>query len=233
MFELPCGGEGLAASAGWSSPAAAAAPTAAERDCFSRRGTARRLPAGLPGDGRRADERRWCPQPRWSAAPSSDPGPTAAKRPRPAATAIRSICKRYVELPPPDARRRCAPTCCRLERAARAARGRSGAAPRAARPTARRPISAARRCWPTAGSWTSSRATPKRMPTRVAVDVGTTTLVGRPAGPGHRPRVAVASRLNPQTRFGDDVLSRILLARTRPDGLAAAAAGGRRGASTR
>lgn len=52
----------------------------------------------------------------------------------------------------------------------------------------------------------------------VAIDVGTTTLVavlldlatGQPLG--------VASRLNPQTRFGDDVLTRILAAQ-KPDGL--------------
>ena len=32
-------------------------------------------------------------------------------------------------------------------------------------------------------------------------------------------QVRIASRLNPQTRFGDDVLTRILMARTSPDGL--------------
>ena len=42
-------------------------------------------------------------------------------------------------------------------------------------------------------------------------------------------QVRVASRLNPQTRFGDDVLARILMARTRSDGLEAAPTGCRRG----
>ena len=51
----------------------------------------------------------------------------------------------------------------------------------------------------------------------VAVDVGTTTLVAHAAGPGHGQRSGPSpSRLNPQTRFGDDVLSRILHAREEP-----------------
>ena len=53
----------------------------------------------------------------------------------------------------------------------------------------------------------------------VAIDLGTTTLVAALLDLATGRQIRVASRLNPQTRFGDDVLSRILLARTRPDGL--------------
>ncbi len=53
----------------------------------------------------------------------------------------------------------------------------------------------------------------------VAVDLGTTTLVAAlldvPAGR----ELALASRLNPQTRFGDDVLARIVHAADAADGL--------------
>jgi uncharacterized 2Fe-2S/4Fe-4S cluster protein (DUF4445 family) len=53
----------------------------------------------------------------------------------------------------------------------------------------------------------------------VAVDVGTTTLVSALLElPGGR-ELAVASRLNPQTRFGDDVLSRIVHTQETPGGL--------------
>ncbi len=44
----------------------------------------------------------------------------------------------------------------------------------------------------------------------VAIDVGTTTLVAALIDPASGGDVAVEARLNPQTRFGDDVLSRIL-----------------------
>lgn len=54
----------------------------------------------------------------------------------------------------------------------------------------------------------------------VAVDVGTTTLVGALLHLVTGEELAVTSRLNPQTRFGDDVLSRILCARRSPEGLA-------------
>jgi len=53
----------------------------------------------------------------------------------------------------------------------------------------------------------------------VAIDLGTTTLVAALLDLATGREVRIASRLNPQTRFGDDVLSRILLARTKPDGL--------------
>lgn len=53
----------------------------------------------------------------------------------------------------------------------------------------------------------------------VAVDVGTTTLAAVLLDLNTAGQLAVASRLNPQTRFGDDVLSRILLARDDPRGL--------------
>ena len=47
----------------------------------------------------------------------------------------------------------------------------------------------------------------------VAFDIGTTTLVATLHDLGTGSEWAVAARLNPQTRFGDDVLSRILYAR--------------------
>ena len=49
--------------------------------------------------------------------------------------------------------------------------------------------------------------------------LGTTTLVAALLDLATGRQVRVASRLNPQTRFGDDVLTRILMARTSSDGL--------------
>jgi uncharacterized 2Fe-2S/4Fe-4S cluster protein (DUF4445 family) len=54
----------------------------------------------------------------------------------------------------------------------------------------------------------------------VAIDLGTTTLVAALLDLATGRQVRVTSRLNPQSRFGDDVLSRILMARTKSDGLA-------------
>ncbi|NQT38067.1 MAG: DUF4445 domain-containing protein [Planctomycetes bacterium] len=54
----------------------------------------------------------------------------------------------------------------------------------------------------------------------VAVDVGTTTLVAMLVDLSTGEELGVVSRLNPQTRFGDDVLTRILHAREKSDGLA-------------
>ncbi len=53
-----------------------------------------------------------------------------------------------------------------------------------------------------------------------AVDLGTTTLAGELMDLGTGSEWATTARLNPQTRFGDDVLSRILHSREKPDGLA-------------
>lgn len=53
----------------------------------------------------------------------------------------------------------------------------------------------------------------------VALDIGTTTLVATLVDLGTGSEWAVASRLNPQTRFGDDVLTRILYARQDDNGL--------------
>ena len=54
----------------------------------------------------------------------------------------------------------------------------------------------------------------------IAVDLGTTTLVAALLDLATGRQVRIASRLNPQTRFGDDVLTRILMARSSSDGLA-------------
>ena len=53
----------------------------------------------------------------------------------------------------------------------------------------------------------------------VAFDIGTTTLAAMLLDPNTTNERAVVSRLNPQTRFGDDVISRILFARENPQGL--------------
>ena len=53
----------------------------------------------------------------------------------------------------------------------------------------------------------------------IATDVGTTTLVGALLDLDTGRQRAVTSRLNPQTSFGDDVLSRILHARKGPEEL--------------
>jgi len=53
----------------------------------------------------------------------------------------------------------------------------------------------------------------------VAVDVGTTTLVAMLVDLGTGEEAAITSRLNPQTAFGEDVLSRILYTQQNPQGL--------------
>ena len=54
----------------------------------------------------------------------------------------------------------------------------------------------------------------------VAMDIGTTTLAAALVDLTSGREVAVAARLNPQTAFGDDVLSRILYCQQAEDGLA-------------
>ncbi|MDI7276653.1 MAG: 2Fe-2S iron-sulfur cluster-binding protein, partial [Anaerolineae bacterium] len=54
-----------------------------------------------------------------------------------------------------------------------------------------------------------------------ACDIGTTTVVGYLLDLTTGKRLAVASTLNPQTRFGDDVVSRIELAQREAEGLQA------------
>jgi uncharacterized 2Fe-2S/4Fe-4S cluster protein (DUF4445 family) len=54
----------------------------------------------------------------------------------------------------------------------------------------------------------------------VAFDVGTTTVVGALVDLHTGRELASAARMNPQTRYGDDVLSRILHVRERKEGLA-------------
>jgi len=53
----------------------------------------------------------------------------------------------------------------------------------------------------------------------LAFDLGTTTLVASLVDVNAATPIAVAARLNPQTQFGDDVISRIQFACERPDGL--------------
>jgi uncharacterized 2Fe-2S/4Fe-4S cluster protein (DUF4445 family) len=56
-------------------------------------------------------------------------------------------------------------------------------------------------------------------PHGVAVDIGTTTIVGMLLDLERGEELAVASAANPQVAYGDDVVSRINHARTHPDGL--------------
>ncbi len=86
-------------------------------------------------------------------------------------------------------------------------------------PGCARPSSAAPPCWPAAGCWISRPGNTEAEAFAVALDVGTTTLVGTLLDLGTGSQWAVDARLNPQTRFGDDVLSRILHARQEPAGL--------------
>ncbi len=53
----------------------------------------------------------------------------------------------------------------------------------------------------------------------IAFDIGTTTVVGYLLDLEHGNQLAVASRLNPQTRYGDDVISRIGYVSAAADGL--------------
>ncbi len=53
----------------------------------------------------------------------------------------------------------------------------------------------------------------------VAFDIGTTTVVGTLVDMIQDKEIAVASAINPQTSFGDDVVSRIKKCREEPDGL--------------
>ncbi len=54
----------------------------------------------------------------------------------------------------------------------------------------------------------------------IAFDIGSTTLVGTLVNLATGVDIAVAARVNPQTSFGDDVVSRIQKCRTDPKGLA-------------
>ncbi|MBN2311887.1 MAG: 2Fe-2S iron-sulfur cluster binding domain-containing protein, partial [Candidatus Hydrogenedentes bacterium] len=53
----------------------------------------------------------------------------------------------------------------------------------------------------------------------LAFDIGTTTLVAELIEVSTGRQCGVVSRMNPQTSYGDDILSRILYTRQKPDGL--------------
>jgi len=53
----------------------------------------------------------------------------------------------------------------------------------------------------------------------IAIDIGTTTLVGYLINLNNGKTYSVASRLNPQTQFGEDVITRITYIKNNPDGL--------------
>ena len=53
----------------------------------------------------------------------------------------------------------------------------------------------------------------------IAIDIGTTTLVGYLINLNDGKTYSVASRLNPQTQFGEDIITRITYIKNNPDGL--------------
>jgi uncharacterized 2Fe-2S/4Fe-4S cluster protein (DUF4445 family) len=206
VLDSPCGGEGLCRKCRVLAASGAGEPTAAERKAFS----AEELAAG------------------WRlACQSAVGGPmsvevpetsllgsrqkilaSAAHAPRPADDP--PVRKRYLELPPPS-RTDDAPDLVRLERVlgplqldlellqnlSRRLRetGFRGTA-----------VVAADRLI----DFEPGNTEPEAF--AVATDLGTTTLVSALLQIGTGRELAVASRLNPQTRFGDDVLSRIVYA---------------------
>ncbi len=135
----------------------------------------------------------------------------------PAAALDPGVCKRYVELPPP-ARGDDAPDAVRVQRAIGPVELDLAAVrllPGRLRETAFRgtAVTDGHRLLDFEPGNTESEHF------AVAVDLGTTTLAAALLDATTGDDLAVAARLNPQTRFGDDVLSRIVYAGGRGDGL--------------
>jgi uncharacterized 2Fe-2S/4Fe-4S cluster protein (DUF4445 family) len=214
-LEAPCGGEGICGKCRLQVLAGAAQPTQAERDCFSseelRLGwrlacqTVVENPADVlvPTASLTSAEQKILAHSSSGTPSGSDDPPTA---------------KRYVEMPPP-ARGDDLPDLLRLEReldlgpltADFDLLPELGAKLRRMGFRGTAVVSRGRLLDFEAGDTTAENFA-------AAVDLGTTTLVAELISLDGR-RLAVAAGLNPQTAFGDDVLSRILLARDNPDGL--------------
>ncbi|MEN6451838.1 MAG: ASKHA domain-containing protein [Thermoguttaceae bacterium] len=223
LIDVPCGGEGLCGACRVIIRTGACEPTAIERERLS-------------------DEELACG---WRlACQSAVCGPTEVEVPRGASAADHQIFvdapghvrpaddppvrKRYVELPPPT-RGDDAPDAARLERALGVGpldislpllcelptrlreNGFRGTAVLADQTGAALASPAVLLDFEAGNTESDAYA--------VAVDLGTTTLVGELLDLRTGQQRAVVSRLNPQTRFGDDVVSRIVHVRQHPDGL--------------
>ena len=119
--------------------------------------------------------------------------------------------KRYVELPVPT-RGDDAADLLRLERSHRAVPGSIWNCSVSCRADCGRPGFAARPSWPRAGCWTSSPATGEWDAYAGRGGPGHDHAGGLALGLANRGRdLGIVSQLNPQTRFGDDVLSQSCL----------------------
>jgi len=215
MLPTPCGGEGLCGKCRVRVVSGAAAPTAAEETHLS----AEELAAGW---------RLACQTlvlqsmevevPPALSGPVSDEKILVESAPARVSAADALLWKRYVELPPPQ-RGDDRPDLLRLEQAL-------GVEPLAADCAllAQLPEQLRNDGFSGTAVVLEERLVdflPGRRQTEIfvaAVDVGTTTLVAELVGLDGVPR-SVAARLNPQTHFGDDVLSRILHVRQDPPSL--------------
>ena len=214
-LELPCGGEGRCGRCRVIVAAGAAEPTAAEHHWLS----AEELDAGwrlacqsavhgpttveIPPGVLAAAEHKILVHTQGAAGPSDDP----------------PVRKQYVELPPP-VRGDDLPDVLRLERAANCGPLEIDLSLLRELPGRLRELGfrgtavlADRRLLDFEPGNTAAEAF------AVAVDIGTTTVVATLLDLNTGGERAVEARLNPQTRFGDDVLTRILRVRESPDGL--------------
>ncbi len=215
VIEVPCGGEGLCGKCRVIVTSGAAESTDAERQWFS----AKELGAGwrlacqsavcgpteveIPPVSRVAAEHKILVRTEGEAGPADDP----------------PVRKRYLELSPPT-RGDDVPDVLRLERALEAGPLEMDLSLLREIPARLREadfhgtaVLAERRLLDVEPGNTEADAF------AVALDIGTTTLVAALLDLGTGSEWALGARLNPQTRFGDDVLSRILHARQDPGGL--------------
>ncbi len=214
LVDVPCGGEGLCGNCRVRVASGAAEPTPTERQWLSdeelRSGWRLACQAAMTGPAE-------VEIPHAPAAAKEQILVRAADTSRPAGDP--PAWKRYVELPPPS-RSDDLPDVLRLERAL-------GTSPLETPLPLLRELPARLRQNAFRGTAVLAGSTlldfepgnTEADAFAVAFDVGTTTLVGELLDLGTGSQWAVESRLNPQTRFGDDVLSRILHARQSPDGL--------------
>ena len=213
VVEVPCGGEGLCGKCRVIVAGGVSEPTAVELQLFS--------PKELQGGSRLVCQTS-IRGPATVAVPQSSLVGTRHQIVVHSATTVEAdgtpvLCKRYVEMPPP-ARGDDAADAIRLEKAIgpfRADLDLLGQLPRRLRQSDFRgtAVLADGRLLDFEPGDT------QREGYAVAVDLGTTTLAGSLLDVATGREVGVTSRLNPQTRFGDDVLARILHARDRAEGL--------------
>ncbi len=209
MIETPCGGQGICGRCRVRVATGATEPNTAERETFSSaeleqgwRLACQTTVSGpaeveIPPESRAAAEHQILVRSSDAAGPSDDP----------------PVRKRYVELSPPR-RGDDAPDAARLERAL-------GGGPLEIELSLLRELPGRMRQAQFHGTAVLSERRlldfePGNTETdafAVAVDVGTTTIVASLLDIGTGSEWAVEAALNPQTRFGDDVLSRILFAR--------------------